>query len=526
MLWEQKIDKVVMLTHLVEDGKHKCERYWPEDKKIMFGDIQVKLAATQVFAHYTIRKLRLKKDGDRHNLTHFHFTSWSDKGVPATPWGLIEFEQIVFACPTLKPIVVHCSAGVGRTGTFIGLRNVMIEAKETGCIDFYTTLLNLRKDRMNMIQTSEQYYFLHKAAEVSLLCLNTTVEASDITERINFLKRRVSGMTNLEIEFNSICDACAIDKDEANVSQSDDTEYNNAMILVNKHKNRFNNILPNEVYRPHLNGADDKEGGDYINAVLLPSFTRPDYQILTQLPLPSTVADFWRLVTQYKVSLIVEFEQDLKAKDSTIGDYLPEGENNSLKVDSFIIEARLSASEQYWMQQELLITTNAANKNVETSSSINSVEHRLTYLKCVNTDLDSTKLLALAEKTRSHNSADKGRTLFMCRNGAAYSGLVYVLTLLLDRMDSDNLLTIPLIVGATKVIQPHVIPSVKQYRVLYEVLNQYQESTSVYGNIGNVNQGLSSTQPQKKPREVKKSKNISTESEMFNNDNVYGNSMS
>ncbi|XP_059173259.1 uncharacterized protein LOC131953868 [Physella acuta] len=207
MLWEQKVDKVVMLTNLIEEGKVKCDRYWPEDGKMMFGDIKVKLAVTHVFADYTIRRLLLsKKSTEVQQVIQFHFTSWPDKGVPITPWALVDFEQRVAFNPTSRPVVVHCSAGVGRTGTFIALRNVMREAEETGRVNFLQTVARLRQDRMNMVQTAEQYEFLHKAAQVAITCIGTTITAYDVDVKVqHLLDKSVSGKTNLENEFNSVC---------------------------------------------------------------------------------------------------------------------------------------------------------------------------------------------------------------------------------------------------------------------------------------------------------------------------------
>ncbi|CAL1544882.1 unnamed protein product, partial [Lymnaea stagnalis] len=158
MLSEQKVEKVVMLTNLTEEGKSKCDPYWPDEGETTFGEIRVRLAATQVFADYTIRRLQLYVDSQpMHPVTQFHFTSWPDKGVPENPWALVDFEQRVAFTPTKRPIVVHCSAGVGRTGTFIALRNVMREAEDTQQMDFFTTVAKLRQDRTMMIQTAVSY---------------------------------------------------------------------------------------------------------------------------------------------------------------------------------------------------------------------------------------------------------------------------------------------------------------------------------------------------------------------------------
>jgi protein tyrosine phosphatase len=396
----------------------------------------------------------------------------------------VDFEQRVFACLTTKPVVVHCTSGVGRTGMFIALHSVIKEAVETGYIDFYNTLVGLRKDRMNMIQTAEQYTFLHRAAEVALLCLETTISSKDIARRIQFLETRVLEMTRMEKEFNSICDVYINGKYDMGESESGDGRnmvYENSRAIVNKQKNRFSNILSNDRYRPHLNKGEKAD--DYINAVLVPSFTKACHQILTQLPLPTTITEFWRLVTQYKVSLIVAFEQDIKATDSTIGDYLPSGENEPFNNSMFHIQTKSPISGQFWLQQNLLITTNTLATNSEESALHKAEQHQVTHLKCTSTDLEPTQLLALAEKIKSHNSSDNGRTLFMCRNGATYSGLVYVLTLLLDKMDNDNHLTIPLVVGTVKAIRPQVIPTVEQYGLLYTALQYYCDPTSVYCKI-------------------------------------------
>ncbi|RUS79044.1 hypothetical protein EGW08_013201, partial [Elysia chlorotica] len=83
----------------------------------------------------------------------FHFTAWPDKSVPDSPWALVDFYHTVWAAPGSGPLLVHCSAGVGRTGTFIALCQLMQEAEATGAIDFLSTLRRLRQDRMSMIQT-------------------------------------------------------------------------------------------------------------------------------------------------------------------------------------------------------------------------------------------------------------------------------------------------------------------------------------------------------------------------------------
>ncbi|BFZ11376.1 hypothetical protein BsWGS_14415 [Bradybaena similaris] len=487
MLWEQQVEKVVMLTNLVEDGKLKCERYWPEDGAMKVGDITVKLATTQVFADYTIRVLQLAmKGGQLHTVTHFHFTSWPDKDVPTAPWGLVDFEQRVASYPTTKPVVVHCSAGVGRTGTFIALRNVMRQAEDTGYVDVFTTVKMLRQNRVNMVQTAEQYEFLHKSAQVAILCLDTTVSASDVHNRIQTLSLPSEfGNTKLDQEFQAVSKICSGDDQRAvnNGAPHDDvsTVYENSLTVANVAKNRFTHILPKEYYRVMLQAGGDG-AGDYINAVFVPSFTKPRQHILTQLPLPTTVADFWRMVTQYKVSLIVAFEADSNVTDQTVGTYLPQAENDVIAFDDFSVRTEQIVCEKLWQQQEVVVTGTLA-RTTRKPPSQTEVSMHLTHLMCKNTDLNADSMLSVVKQVRSLVPTGEGRVLYMCRNGGQYCGLACILSLLLDRMDSDKRLTIPLVVGAIKAIRPQVIPTLTQYRLLYDVLRVYIDSINVYNNF-------------------------------------------
>ncbi|CAG5123445.1 unnamed protein product, partial [Candidula unifasciata] len=500
MLWEQQVDKVVMLTNLVEQGTHKCERYWPEDGEIKLGEVTVKLATTQVFADYTIRILQLStKGGPVQTITHFHFTSWPDKDVPTAPWGLVDFEQRVASYPTSKPIVVHCSAGVGRTGTFIALRNLMRQAEDTGYVDVFATVTMLRRSRVNMVQTAGQYEFLHQSVQVAILCIGTTVTSRDVKGRIQTLSLTSdTGHTNMEKEFQAVCSICDEDNDKPatdnegshdnkhtadNEGSHDDhnTVYQNSLAVANLPKNRFSHILPKESYRVILQSGVD--GADnYINAVFVPSFTKQNQHILTQLPLPTTVSDFWRLVVEYKVSFIVAFEADSSLTDETVGTYLPQTDHEVLFSDQFNISTKQVTCENLWQQQEVVVTSTTSRTKRKSSVRLNRDTH-LTHLKCTSNDLDPGNLLTLVKQVRSLAPAGTDKIVYMCRNGADYCGLVCILSLLLDRIDSDQRLTIPLVVGAIKAIRPQVIPTLTQYKLLYDAINLYIDSVNVYSNF-------------------------------------------
>ncbi|CAL1534171.1 unnamed protein product [Lymnaea stagnalis] len=494
MLWEQQVDKVVMLTNLIEEGMVKCEKYWLDDSPAQFGEIQVRMIAIQTFADYVIRVLEMSKPREAvavQTFTHFHFTSWPDKGVPVSPWGLVDFEQRVFAHPTSRPIVVHCSAGVGRTGTFIALHNIIREAKKTGYVDFLKTVVKLRQDRNLMIQTMEQYWFLHKAAQIAIVCIGTTVTSNDIVGRIKQLdEKSMSGMTKMEAEFRDVSNVNDDFKEDFNKAEEysgeDGNVYQNSGENIDKVKNRFSNIAPKQKYRPVLAcGTTDMR--DYINAVFLPGFKKQSQHLLTQLPMPTTVVDFWRLVTQYNVSLIVAFEVHTMVTDITFGNYLPIAANQKLNCSPYKIKSMSLTKEALWEEQVLMVETEK-RKSLFSLSPNNDESQTVVHLKCLFTELDPDKLLSFLRQIRSYNALAQGRIVYTCSNGAKYSGLACVLSLLLDRMEHDSCITVPLVVGTVKTIRPEVIPNLDHYRVLYDVLGRYSDSSVTYENIGKVEQ--------------------------------------
>ncbi|KAM4618092.1 receptor-type tyrosine-protein phosphatase eta [Discoglossus pictus] len=170
MVWEKNVCAIVMLTKCVETGKIKCEEYWPTNHIRSFGNLTVSLTSVSDHINWTIREFTIENNrtNEVQNVRHFHFTAWPDHGVPQTTDVLINFRNLVCDyvkhCPLNSPILVHCSAGVGRTGTLIALDRIMrqIEAEDT--VDVFGVVYDLRRHRVLMVQTESQYIFLNQCA--------------------------------------------------------------------------------------------------------------------------------------------------------------------------------------------------------------------------------------------------------------------------------------------------------------------------------------------------------------------------
>lgn len=170
MVWEHDVYNIVMVTQCVEKGRVKCDHYWPADREpLYYGDLVVQMLSESVLAEWTIREFKISSEGRPsfpRVVRHFHYTVWPDHGVPETTQSLIEFVRTVRdyidRAPSTGATVVHCSAGVGRTGTFMVLDRVLQQLDSIGTVDVYGCVFDLRLHRSHMVQTEYQYSFLHQ----------------------------------------------------------------------------------------------------------------------------------------------------------------------------------------------------------------------------------------------------------------------------------------------------------------------------------------------------------------------------
>uniref|UniRef100_A0A8D0L2V8 Receptor-type tyrosine-protein phosphatase eta n=1 Tax=Sphenodon punctatus TaxID=8508 RepID=A0A8D0L2V8_SPHPU len=167
MIWEKDICGVVMLTKCVEQGRTKCEEYWPSKHSKRYGDIIVAMTSEIVLPEWTIRDFSVEKSNstESHAVRQFHFTAWPDHGVPETTDLLSNFRYLVHEYMKQNPptsLLVHCSAGVGRTGTFISIDRLIHQMEMENMVDVYGVVYDLRMHRPLMVQTEDQYIFLNQ----------------------------------------------------------------------------------------------------------------------------------------------------------------------------------------------------------------------------------------------------------------------------------------------------------------------------------------------------------------------------
>ncbi|NWW61347.1 PTPRM phosphatase, partial [Ifrita kowaldi] len=307
MVWQEKTSVIVMLTGLVEQNKIKCEQYWPEQEQV-YGDFTVTLNNTWTTTGLVKRIFCLQKAGCAlpRAVEQFHYLLWPDHGVPRNPSQLLCLVEVVnkrvLEAPA-GPVLVHCSAGIGRTGTFIALDFLLKMGKAEGKVDVFHCVQQLREQRVSMVQTKEQYSFLYEALLEGLLCGNTGVPVESIATLVHSLREdETSGHNSvLEKEFKAL------------------QRFSELFQLLpcreaekprNQPKNRKPGILPADFCRPILMSSVNADGSPaYINAVFASTYTEEERIIITQLPFPTTLVDFWALVWDYTCTSVVVLNQ-------------------------------------------------------------------------------------------------------------------------------------------------------------------------------------------------------------------------
>uniref|UniRef100_A0A8C9VAC1 Tyrosine-protein phosphatase non-receptor type 9 n=1 Tax=Scleropages formosus TaxID=113540 RepID=A0A8C9VAC1_SCLFO len=182
MVWEQRVLIIVMTTRVVERGRVKCGQYWPleEGSADVYGRFQVRNSRIEMFQDFKLSHLELcdSQSGERRDVAHYLYVSWPDFGVPKSASAMLDFraqvkrhQEAAFQAMCTDwtgpaggpPLVVHCSAGIGRTGTFCTLDICLSRLDDIGTVDVRQTVRRMRSQRAFSIQTWDQYYFCYRA---------------------------------------------------------------------------------------------------------------------------------------------------------------------------------------------------------------------------------------------------------------------------------------------------------------------------------------------------------------------------
>ncbi|XP_072947207.1 tyrosine-protein phosphatase Lar isoform X2 [Epargyreus clarus] len=468
MCWELRTSTIVMMTKLEERTRIKCDQYWPSRGSETYGMMTVTIAEVQELATYCIRTFQVTRNGgaERREIKQLQFTAWPDHGVPDHPAPFLQFLRRVRALnpPDAGPLVVHCSAGVGRTGCFIVIDSMLERARHERTVDIYGHVTCLRAQRNYMVQTEDQYIFIHDALLEAVVCGDTEVPARNLHAHIQKLMRidTIENITGMELEFKKL----------ANM-KADSSRFVSASLPCNKHKNRLVHILPYESTRVCLTPRD---GSDYINASFVDGYRYRAAYIATQGPLPDTTDDFWRMLWEHNSTIIVMLTKLKEMGREKCHQYWPS--DRSVRYQCFVVDPIAEYNMPQYILREFKVTDarDGASRTVRQFQFTDWPEQGVP--KSGEGFID---FLGQVHKTKEQFGQD-GPITVHCSAGVGRTGVFITLSTVLERMQYEGVVDVFQTVRTLRTQRPAMVQTEDQYDFCYRAALEYLGSFDHYAN--------------------------------------------
>ncbi|XP_035988296.1 receptor-type tyrosine-protein phosphatase zeta isoform X2 [Fundulus heteroclitus] len=465
MIWQQNVGVIVMITNLKEKGRTKCDQYWPEENQEDYGAYQVALRSTKTLAYYTLRTFTVRDTTNKvpqkrveHTLLHFHYTQWPDMGVPEYTLPVLSFIRASSGARTqeMGPVLVHCSAGVGRTGTYIVIDSMLQQIQDQGTVNVLGFLKHVRTQRNFLVQTEEQYVFIHDALVEAILSRDTSVTSELLHNYVSdLLIPSTTGRTRMDKQFKLISQR-----------QAKQADYSTALKDGNAEKNRARALMPVERSRVSLTASETNPTG-YINASYVTGHYCCKEFIVSQTPLSGTVEDFWRMIWEHNTHTVVclpDVHHQNEKRDCCV--YWP-SKGQQMSFDGFTVS---------YTGEELVQLANDERLLVQDFTVLSAQNDCILHVRQFSTpcwpnpDSPIRNSFDLISIVREHSRQTQDPVVVHDPSGGSTSGLFCALTTLFNQLEEEGAVDIYMVARMTNLMRPGVFNDVEQYQYLYRAI--------------------------------------------------------
>ncbi|XP_055596510.1 tyrosine-protein phosphatase 69D-like [Uranotaenia lowii] len=475
MIWEQHLEIIVMLTNLEEYNKTKCAKYWPENinDSTQYGELCITFTSDSYYADYIVRNLKVTKRSinsagedveDTRYISQFHYLTWKDFMAPEHPQGITKFIKRINSEYSLQrgPILVHCSAGVGRTGTFVALDTLSQQLNEEGQVSIFNTICDMRYQRNFLVQSLKQYIFLYRALTELAYFGDTEIDQKSLATTVESLKQPSSDnpdISKLEAQFQRL------------KSFQDDSRRTIAMggSEENKAKNRSDACVPYDKNRVILAPIPGHDNCTYINASFIDGYDDENNFIITQDPMENTIFDFWRMIFEQRIKTIVMF--------SEIGD----GPNkcprywadDEMQYENLLVTYIQSESGPYYTKREFTVT------NCKTKDTIQVTQFQYNGWPTVEGEVPEVTrgMIEIVNQAQQHSSQqdDIFTIAVHCSLGSDKSSLFVAMCILVMQLKTEKRIDICSVVRKLRAQRSLMIETYAQYEFLHRAIVNFAD---------------------------------------------------
>ncbi|KAI6649159.1 Protein tyrosine phosphatase e [Oopsacas minuta] len=462
MILEQRVCTIVMLTRVVEMGKEKSTTYWPKvvGSSSTFNNIEVTLHREDMYPSYIVRKLGIRgQDNRNYMITQFHYVTWPDHDVPQLYMNLLEFTQKVkqHRKKERTHLVVHCSAGVGRTGTFIALYNLIEGVNLEAPISVYRVVNEMREYRPQMVQTFNQYKFIYLAI-LELIFGTTSIPNGDYCETYKLYQQSHGDITDIfkeqfqELNYQTDHSFCYPQTAGHDPSNED--------------KNVVKDILPYDTNRVIL--YSPSWPCEYINASYIDSYEL----VATLFPTENTIQDYLQLVYQLEEPVVVllftqdEYQKVRSGMSNRVNYWLEESGRKDF--DGFSVITEKSQNSSFLIQQKMKVLSSHENDEHSFTQFISPTWEETGRVT------DVVGVLTLLELISKQQQNTPGRKLIICcSDGIGKSGVLLTVYNTIRGMQENSCIDVFQMVKQLRNSRRNMVPTLEHYLSCYHLINEY-----------------------------------------------------